>query len=88
MKKVIIALCICFVVVFVGYFLWTNPELGQDLGNNITAFFDNLINGKYVAYNKDYEINELKISNSDFYYNKLTEDQQKMYTAVAIAVKK
>lgn len=87
MKKIIVILTVCLIVVLLGYLLWSNPTVGEDLGNKISTFFDNLIEGKYVAYDKEFEINELKVSNSDYYFNKLTSDQQKMYTAVAIAVK-
>ena len=87
MKKVIVILIICLVIVMGGYFLWSNPNIGEDMGNKISTFFDNLIEGKYVAYTREFEINELKISNSDYYFNKLTSDQQNMYTAVAIAAK-
>lgn len=87
MKKVFIVLGIVLVLLGGFYFLWSNPELGQNVGNSVTDFFTNLFEGKYVPYNKDFEINTLKVSNCDYYYNKLTEDQQKMYTAVAISVK-
>lgn len=87
MKKVIIVLIVCFVIVLGVFFLWSNPEIGQDMGNSITTFFDNLIKGKYEEYTKEFKINDLSVSNSDFYFNTLTSDQKKMYTAVAIAVK-
>lgn len=87
MKKVIIVLVICFAIVFGVFFLWSNPEIGQDMGNTITTFFDNLIKGKYEEYTKEFKINDLSVSNSDFYFNTLTSEQKKMYTAVAIAVK-
>lgn len=87
MKKVFIVFIICFVIALCAFFIWSNPELGQDMGNSITTFFDNLIEGKYKEYSKEFKINELSISNSDFYFNTLTSDQKKMYTAVAIAVK-
>lgn len=87
MKKVGIVLTICVVIALAVFFMWNNPELGQEIGDKVTTFFDKLIEGKYVEYTKDFEINDLKISNSDYYFKKLTEDQKKIYTAVAIAVK-
>lgn len=87
MKKVFIVLIICFVIAVSAFFMWSNPELGQDMGNAITTFFDNLIEGKYKEYTTEFKINDLAVSNSDFYFKTLTDDQKKMYTAVAVAVK-
>lgn len=87
MKKVFVVLIVCFIIALGAFFLWSNPEMGQDMGNAITTFFDNLIEGKYEEYTKEFKINDLAVSNSDFYFNNLTDEQKKMYTAVAIAVK-
>ena len=87
MKKVLIVACVCFVIALVAFFLWSNPDLGESIGNSITDFFDNLIKGKYVEYTSEFKINDLYIKNNDYYFNTLTDDQKKMYTAVAIAVK-
>lgn len=87
MKKVLIVACVCFVIALVAFFLWSNPELGEDIGNSITDFFDTLIKGKYVEYTSEFKINDLTVKNNDYYFNTLSEDQKKMYTAVAIAVK-
>ena len=87
MKKVLIVACVCFVIALVAFFLWSNPDLGESIGNSITDFFDNLIKGKYVEYTSEFKINDLGVKNNDYYFNTLTDDQKKMYTAVAIAVK-
>ena len=87
MKKVLIVFCVCFVIALLAFYLWSNPDLGESIGNSITNFFDNLIEGKYVEYDSNLKINDLSVTNNDFYFKTLTEDQKKMYTAVALAVK-
>ena len=64
MKKVFIVLGIVLVLLGGFYFLWSNPELGQNVGNSVTDFFPNLFEGKSVPYNKDFEI----INKTIFYF--------------------
>lgn len=87
MKKVLIVACVCLVIALGAFFLWSNPELGENVGNSISDFFDNLVKGKYVEYTTEFKINDLGVKDNDFYFNTLNDDQKKMYTAVAIAVK-
>ncbi len=55
----------------------------------LATFVDLIVssNDKFV-YTKDFKINKLQLDNSDYYYNYLTEDQKKIYSAVARGVNK
>ena len=65
-----------------------NPKVANQIIISTEDIYDN-ISGKNeeITDVKGININELEIKNSSYYYEKLTDEQKKIYKAVAVAIK-
>lgn len=83
MKKIFIFLLICLGIVAGVLYFTVNPDAISNLAYSISNVFET----PYDEYNEEFKINEIKISENSYYYNKLTEQQKNIYTAIANGVK-
>lgn len=83
MKKIFIFLLICLGIVAGVLYFTVNPDAISNLAYSISNVFET----PYDEYNEEFRINEIKISENSYYYNKLTEQQKNIYTAIANGVK-
>lgn len=83
MKKIFIFLLICLGIVAGVLYFAVNPDAISNLAYSISNVFET----PYDEYNEEFKINEIKISENSYYYNKLTEQQKNIYTAIANGVK-
>lgn len=83
MKKIFIFLLICLGIVAGVLYFTVNPDAISNLAYSISNVFET----PYDEYNEGFKINEIKISENSYYYNKLTEQQKNIYTAIANGVK-
>lgn len=83
MKKLFIFLLICLGIVAGVLYFTVNPDAISNLAYSISNVFET----PYDEYNEEFKINEIKISENSYYYNKLTEQQKNIYTAIANGVK-
>ena len=83
MKKIFIFLLICLGIVAGVLYFAVNPDAISNLAYSISNVFET----PYDEYNEEFKINEIKISENSYYYNKLTEQQKSIYTAIANGVK-
>lgn len=83
MKKIFIFLLICLGIVAGVFYFTVNPDAISNLAYSISNVFET----PYDEYNEEFKINEIKISENSYYYNKLTEQQKNIYTAIANGVK-
>lgn len=89
MKKTIRAFCNFFVtivaviiVLYVSFF----TDIPAKTGNVIRLKIEEA-KTEYEQYNESFEINELTINMNSYYYEKLTDEQKKIYESIANAVK-
>lgn len=83
MKKIFIFLLICLGIVAGVLYFAVNPDAISNLAYSISNVFET----PYDEYNEEFKINEIKISENSYYYNKITEQQKNIYTAIANGVK-
>ncbi|MEG2645975.1 MAG: hypothetical protein RSA08_02970 [Clostridia bacterium] len=88
MKKLITTFIICFFTIFLVFILWSNPRVS----NQIFVFFDNFASSikmdKNIKYDNNFITNELSTMSSCFYFEKLNENQKKIYTDVIKGISK
>lgn len=77
----VIIICV-IILTYVAFF----TEIPNKTGNLIREKIEEKTYD-YSEYNKEFKINELSISMNTYYYDLLTDDQKKIYTAIANAVK-
>ena len=89
MKKTIRAFCNFFVtisaviiVLYISFF----TDIPAKAGNTVRLKIEEA-KTEYVQYNESFEINELTINLNSYYYDKLTDEQKKIYESIANAVK-
>lgn len=83
MKKVIVFLLFCLLLVFGVYFLKDNNQVKKFINSTEIS---KIIYGKPFVYTNNYKINKLQVSSADFYFNKLTDNQKKIYSSVAFNI--
>ena len=88
MKKKVIALFIILFSILAVVIITRNPKVANQIIISTEDIYDN-ISGKNeeITDVKGININELEIKNSSYYYEKLTDEQKKIYKAVAVAIK-
>lgn len=88
MKKKIISLFIVLFSILAVVLITRNPKVANQIIISTEDIYDN-ISGKNeeITDVKGININELEIKNSSYYYEKLTDEQKKIYKAVAVAIK-
>lgn len=88
MKKKIISLFIVLFSILAVVIITRNPKVANQIIISTEDIYDN-ISGKNeeITDVKGININELEIKNSSYYYEKLTDEQKKIYKAVAVAIK-
>lgn len=88
MKKKIISLFIILFSILAVVIITRNPKVANQIIISTEDIYDN-ISGKNeeITDVKGININELEIKNSSYYYEKLTDEQKKIYKAVAVAIK-
>lgn len=89
MKNTIRAFCNFFIIIiaviaFIYVYCFTDipPRVGNVVKLKIE---ENKTN--YVTYDENFNINKLTINMNSYYYNKLTDDEKKIYSSIANAVK-
>ncbi len=89
MKKAIKSICNFIVtiilVILVSYIIFFT-DLPTKTGNTIRLKVEEY-KSKYTDYNNDFKINDLSINMDTYYYDKLTYEQQKIYSSIANATK-
>jgi transglutaminase/protease-like cytokinesis protein 3 len=73
----------CLLLVLGVYFIKDNNQIVSLLDN---IGISNLINNKPFIYTNNYKVNKLQLSNADFYFNKLTDNQKKIYSYIALNI--
>ena len=88
MKKKIISLFIVLFSILAVVLITRNPKVANQIIISTEDIYDNISgkNNEIVDVN-GININELEIKNSSYYYEKLTDEQKKIYKAVAVAIK-
>lgn len=88
MKKKIISLFIILFSILAVVIITRNPKVANQIIISTEDIYDN-ISGKNeeITDVKGININELEIKNSSYYYEKLTDEQKKIYKTVAVAIK-
>lgn len=88
MKKKIISLFIILFSILAVVIITRNPKVANQIIISTEDIYDN-ISGKNeeITDVKGININELEIKSSSYYYEKLTDEQKKIYKAVAVAIK-
>lgn len=84
MKKILF-ICLVFVFIVFGIFVLADDS---DSDTAIGEFSDLIFKDELEEYNNDFEINRLKLKNQSFYYNSLSSENKKIYTAIANGIKK
>lgn len=87
MKKFFTVLITCVIILFVSYYLWTNPDLTKSILEPVSNLIDSYTLEKELPYTKDFIVNDITISTTDYYYNKLLPNEQAIYKSLANAVK-
>ena len=88
MKKKVISLFIILFSILAVVIITRNPKVANQIIISTEDIYDN-ISGKNeeITDVKGININELEIKNSSYYYEKLTDEQKKIYKTVAVAIK-
>ena len=88
MKKKIISLFIILFSILAVVIITRNPKVANQIIISTEDIYDNISgkNNEIVDVN-GININELEIKNSSYYYEKLTDEQKKIYKTVAVAIK-
>lgn len=88
MKKKIISLFIVLFSILAVVLITRNPKVANQIIISTEDIYDNISgkNNEIVDVN-GININELEIKNSSYYYEKLTDEQKKIYKTVAVAIK-
>ena len=88
MKKKVISLFIILFSILAVVLITRNPKVANQIIISTEDIYDNISgkNNEIVDVN-GININELEIKNSSYYYEKLTDEQKKIYKTVAVAIK-
>lgn len=86
MKKVLVTLIICVLVVGGVYWLVKHPEVPQDILQSGQYLMDELTSKSVAAYTNSFRVNALQPEHADYYFNTLSDGQKKIYSAFADAV--
>lgn len=88
MKKKVISLFIILFSILAVVIITRNPKVANQIIISTEDIYDNISgkNNEIVDVN-GININELEIKNSSYYYEKLTDEQKKIYKTVAVAIK-
>lgn len=74
--------------VFFVYICYRNPKVPNEIAIRVTDVYDSIQGNNVVkVYDKSDKINSLQIKSSDYYYNKLSDNQKKVYDSIATAVR-
>lgn len=89
MKKFLVFILVA-VLTFVGcMYIATRTDIFSGVASNFEMIMLNFSSGNIEEYSSDFVVNDLgKIKYNTYYYDKLDENQKKIYTAVANTVKK
>jgi len=88
MKKFLIVFLTCFIAIFATFIL-TSYNLKIDIiVDNISTFSSKLIGKSIPQYSDDIKVNRLQMKNATYNFNKLSDNQKKMYSAIAYEVQK
>ena len=87
MKRKIFAIILILIFVILLFIVITNRKVANQIIVSAEDIYDNIFGNEEVVDVGEIIINELQPKNVTFYYSKLTDDQQKIYKAVANAVK-
>ena len=86
MKKILKATIIIVFMIFIGLYIYENPETIKNIVNN-TKTYAKIITAKEPLYNEEEYINTLNVKSSHYYYSRLTDNQKLIYHAVANGIK-
>ncbi|MDD3304300.1 MAG: hypothetical protein PHP54_05220 [Clostridia bacterium] len=87
MKKFLIVFFICVILVGGVFLVYKNPKITNHLRLMISDIADSFTTKKNVAYDANFKVNDLGITNNTFYFDTLSDEQKKIYTAIANGVK-
>ena len=87
MKKIIYVFFVCFILVTFTYCLYIHPDFVPNLLKRAYEMYDEKFGENLPEYNAEFVINNLVEKSDTYYYNTLTENQKRIYIAVANAVK-
>ena len=83
MKKILFVFILCAIVIL-AVFLATNvPSVHSALESLSNVIFVK----ELEPYTDNFEVNSLKLKNQSFYYNNLSDEKKKIYTAIANGIK-
>jgi len=87
MKKVIYVFVVCAILVCITYYCYVHPNFTQDLVKKGYTWYKEKFAEELPEYSSEFVINNLVEKSDTYYYNTLTDNQKKIYVAVANAVK-
>lgn len=84
MKKVLMVFVICALVLAGAYYLKSNNySISQ-----FTGSIQKMLSEPSFVYSNDFKVNKLQMKVADYYFNKLTDDQKKIYSSLAEGISK
>jgi len=87
MKKFLVVFITCLIAIS-ATFIFTNYNLKLDIiSDNISSFSSKIIGQSKVQYSDEFKVNRLQMKSATYNFNKLNDNQKKMYSAIATEVK-
>lgn len=87
MKKFLVVFLTCLIAIL-GTFVITNYNINfAIISDNISTFSNKIIGKSQQLYSDEIKVNRLQMKSATYNFNKLNDNQKKMYSAVAFQVK-
>lgn len=87
MKKVLIVFILCIIAITTTYVLTSYNVSFESLAVDINGFASRLTGKNEVQYSNDIKVNRLQLKDATVNYNRLNENQKKIYSGIVLSVK-
>jgi len=87
MKKVLIVFILCIIAITTTYVLTSYNVSFESLAVDINGFASRLAGKNEIEYSNDIKVNRLQLKDATVNYNKLNENQKKIYSGIALSVR-
>lgn len=78
-------LCLILILFLIGY-IYDNRDKTKEMIATLEIYTKAITVSEY-EYTEEFKINDIKVSTNNFYYNKLNENQKKIYTSLANGIR-
>lgn len=78
-------LCLILILFLIGY-IYDNRDKTKEMIATLEIYTKAITVSEY-EYTEEFKINDIKVSTKNFYYNKLNENQKKIYTSLANGIR-